>query len=70
MSPDSVCAVRRATRSYLNALMSVRVKVSEKRFASLIVESGRRETLCEDMRAVYKGDYIAERVDVLSKLDL
>ena len=37
VSPFSVCAERRATRSYFCALMEVRVKVSEKRFASPMV---------------------------------
>ena len=37
VSPFSVCADRRATRSYFCALMLVRVKVSEKRFASPMV---------------------------------
>lgn len=37
VSPFSVWALRRATRSYFWALMEVRVKVSEKRLASPIV---------------------------------
>ncbi len=37
VSPFSVCAERRATRSYLAALMAVRVKVEEKRLASPMV---------------------------------
>ena len=40
VSPPSLCAVRRATRSYFWALMSVTVKVSEKRDASPIVVVG------------------------------
>ena len=37
VSPFSVCAESRATRSYFCALMEVRVNVSEKRFASPMV---------------------------------
>ena len=40
VSPFSVWAARRATRSYFWALMEVRVKVSEKRLASPMVEFG------------------------------